>query len=676
MAKIRNQPSKGFNFELYLFIMNMKLNPILILGIVAVIVFGHDPLLAQDIKQLKKLIVVDRDINDQFGYTTAISGNLAIISAPFDDEDEEGSNFVDGAGAVYFFGRNQGGAENWGLIQKAVAPDRATGDNFGISVSINGTLAIVGAPQQQLDASGGNSISGAGAAYVFSYDESGEAWEFVKKIVPSGRSTDDEFGKTLSISGDYIVVGAPGRAGKGSAFVYGRNEGGENNWGLIKQLDAADGTADDAFAVSVGISSDNIAVGAPQEDEDRNGDNNLFNAGSVYIFNKNEGGENNWGQIAKIVPDDRGQNDGFGSAVSIFEDVVLTGATKEDEDETGMNTVLTAGSAYIFQEDAGGEKNWGQIRKLVAPDRAMSDEFGTNVTIFSNFAIVGVPMNDTNDQSVSDLPEAGSAYVYGRNAGGTNQWGFSKKITPLLRASGDQFGAVSVAGAFALVGAPFESENENEELTITGAGGAFIFGLGTDVLVSTEDADFQSGETFVFDDILEGRFAEQQFTIRNLGSEDLIIAAINVTGSAFQTVGTIPETIAAQEEDVFTIQFSPTSGGLKEALAEIVTNDANAGNFILSLEGNSVPITDLDDLTENAIKIYPNPTDGITRISSTQALINARVQIADLAGRLVLDEKFDLLKDFEFDSSQLAKGVYLIDVNSRLVSYSSKLIKQ
>jgi spore coat protein U-like protein len=105
-------------------------------------------------------------------------------------------------------------------------------------------------------------------------------------------------------------------------------------------------------------------VGAYQEDEDASGANTLGNAGSAYIFYKDQGGTDNWGQVKKIVASDRATNDYFGYSVSINGNIVVVGAYQEDEDASGANTTSNAGSAYIFYKDQGGVDNWGQAKKL------------------------------------------------------------------------------------------------------------------------------------------------------------------------------------------------------------------------------------------------------------------------------------------------------------------------
>ena len=123
-------------------------------------------------------------------------------------------------------------------------------------------------------------------------------------------SADDSFGYAVSCSVDRMLVGAHGAAaGNGAAYLFERNVGGSNKWGEVTILTASDGASGDWFGSAVSISGDRAAVGASRNDDDGN------DSGSVYIFDRNAGGLNNWGQVAKIVASDASSNDWFGASL-------------------------------------------------------------------------------------------------------------------------------------------------------------------------------------------------------------------------------------------------------------------------------------------------------------------------------------------------------------------------
>ena len=318
-------------------------------------------------------------------------------------------------------------AQTFSEIVKAVASDRATKDKFGISVSISGDYAIVGAYNEDEDAAGGNTVSNAGAAYIFKKDEGGtDNWAQIQKIVASDRASTDNFGISVSISGDYAIVGAyfededaagsNAASNTGSAYIFKKDEGGTDNWGQIQKIVASDRAIEDYFGYSVSIFGDYAIVGAYLENEDAAGGNTASNTGSAYIFKRDEGGTDNWGQIQKIVASDRTISDHFGNSVSISGDYAIVGASLEDEDVAGGSTAYTAGSAYIFKRDEGGTDNWGQIQKIVASDRASEDYFGHSVSISGDYAIVGARLEDEDAAGGNTATSAGSAYIFKSSA--------------------------------------------------------------------------------------------------------------------------------------------------------------------------------------------------------------------------------------------------------------------
>ncbi len=325
--------------------------------------------------QIQKMLAGDAQANDNFGNSVSISGDYAIVGAY--QEGVSGSK----SGAAYLYYRNEGGTDSWGQVTKLKAHDTEGGDYFGISVSIWGDYAIIGAINE--DAGGNN----AGAAYVFNRNEGGtNNWGEVTKLTASDAAAGDSFGISVSIWGDYAIVGAryedAGGIDAGAAYVFNRNEGGTNNWGEVTKLTASDAAADDSFGYSVSIWGDYAIVGAVWEDAGGG------NAGAAYVFNKNEGGTDNWGEVTKLIAGDAEGGDNFGVSVSISGDYAIVGARYED---TGG---IDAGAAYVFNRNEGGTDNWGEVTKLTASDAAADDSFGYSVSIWGDYAIVGAVWED------------------------------------------------------------------------------------------------------------------------------------------------------------------------------------------------------------------------------------------------------------------------------------------
>ncbi len=355
---------------------------------------------------VQKILQPIQSSNDRFGYSVGISGDHLIVGAYVEDEDEMEMNTIVDAGSAYIFEKDSNGT--WFLADKIVASDRANGDYFGWSSAISGDYAIVGAHWEDHDTAGGNYMQDAGAAYIYERDSSG-SWNQSQKVVASIRSAFNEFGGSVSISGNYAIVGAKWQFG-GLAFIFERD--GSGNWNEVERIGPAVSNTNDYFGGSVSISRNTALIGANGEDEDADDLNFLNRAGSAYIFDRDSAG--NWNQTQKIVASDRKNGREFGHSVSISGNFAVVGAFKEYEDEDGGDTMVAAGSAYVFMRDVVG--NWNEVQKVVAADRDTSDSFGWSVAISGGNAIAGAPYEQEDSAGGNTIVGAGSAYLFSENA--------------------------------------------------------------------------------------------------------------------------------------------------------------------------------------------------------------------------------------------------------------------
>lgn len=254
-----------------------------------------------------------------------------------------------------------------------------------------------------------------------------------KKLTDPGGAPFDSLGFSVSISGDTAVVGVP-FAGPGAAHVYQRNLGGVDNWGEVKELMASDGVSGDQLGYSVAIDGDTIVVGA------RLNEHAFNHAGSAYVYERDLGGVDNWGEAKKLVASVPDGADYFGSSVGISGDAIVAGAPRYRS---------LRGAVFIYERDAGGAGNWGEVQWRRASDRQIGDVFGTAVSIDGDLLLVGAPGDDDAGTS------SGSAYLFDRNQGGAPNWGEANKLVASDAAAGDEFGrAVAISGETASVGAP------------------------------------------------------------------------------------------------------------------------------------------------------------------------------------------------------------------------------
>ena len=387
----------------------------------AVYIFTRNAGGADQWGEIKILTASDAAVGDQFGITLSLNGDSIVVGAP-------NNNLQTGAG--YLFTRNRGGADNWGEAQKLTASDGVSHDEFGRSVAVCGDTVFIGADRDE---------NSQGSVYTFT--DQNKLWSQLRKPVASDGATDDNFGRSVSVSGSLSVVGASSDDSlRGSAYIFERNKDGGDNWGQIRKLTASDGVASDLFGNSVSISGDTIVVGAL---------NSATGRGASYIFGRNRGGPDNWGEVKKLTASDGVSPDQFGSSAAISGDTVVVGASGDD---------ASLGSAYVFERNRGGADNWGEVKKLINVGGAANSFFGTSVSISNDTAVVGSPLSNSSK---------GSALVFERNAGGADNWGNVTKLTGSDSAAFDRFGtSVSISGDTATVG----SSNNS-----SGAGAAYIF---------------------------------------------------------------------------------------------------------------------------------------------------------------------------------------------------------
>src|SRR6202042_2176708 len=129
------------------------------------------------------------------------------------------------------------------------------------------------------------------------------------ELTSSDEATGDSFGNAIAISGGILVAGAPWKNnGKGAAYIFAQNQGGTNAWGQVAELNALDGAAGDAFGHSVAVDGNVIVIGASHKNK---------GIGTAYVFLRNQGGTNNWGQASEMLNPDASAGTGFGISAAV-----------------------------------------------------------------------------------------------------------------------------------------------------------------------------------------------------------------------------------------------------------------------------------------------------------------------------------------------------------------------
>jgi uncharacterized repeat protein (TIGR01451 family) len=325
---------------------------------------------------------------------------------------------LDGAGAITPC--EQGADGTWTCGTELTPGDGRKGDEFGRSAAIDGDWLAVGAPF----------ASGSGVVYLFHRNGEGSAWVQTSKITASDARLGDQFGLTLALSGDTLIVGAPnqvGNAGSLSGAVYVFHRDG-NVWTQEQKLAASDAAPFDNFGFSLAIDGTRIVVGAPFHDDAGR------SSGEAYVF---EWTGTTWSQTAKLTAGDAAAGDEFGSAVAASGDRLVVAARADD-----VAGKVDAGSAWVFER---GDTGWPPAAHLLGA--AAGDRFGAGVSISGDRLLIGALLHDGSGA------ESGAAYLYQRMQAATPHW--QPDGAPLLgHAAGDRFGqAVSIDGKNLVVGA-------------------------------------------------------------------------------------------------------------------------------------------------------------------------------------------------------------------------------
>ncbi len=313
-------------------------------------------------------------------------------------------------------------------LHKYLPESRSVQNELGFAVAIEGAAAAVGAPGDEDDDGYSGSVLLLDAA----------TGEYLTKLLPADGAAGAQFGRSVSMTPNTILIGAPGAkagsySGAGAAYLFDRPTGNQ-----LHRLTAADARWYDQFGYAVAMSDGLVVIGAP-EDDDQGG-----NSGSAYVFDADSGA-----QLRKLAAPDGAPNARFGSAVAVIGSVAVVGAPGDDDLGWG------SGAVYVFDATTG-----QQLRKLVAPDGGYNDAFGSSVAIDGDTIVVGAPVG-----APGDLAGEGSAYLFDATTGG-----LIAILTPGDGAPTRDFGqAVDVDGPIVVVGAA------DHDGTIDYEGAAFLF---------------------------------------------------------------------------------------------------------------------------------------------------------------------------------------------------------
>ena len=445
------------------------------------------------------------DVGDAFGYSVAISGNTMVVGAPYEDsaattiDGNEQDNSASTSGAAYVFVRSPKGS--WQQMAYLKPSNNRYGAQFGASVAIDKDMVVVGAPDESSAATGvgGNqadtSAAGAGAAYVFVRDSSGN-WSQAAYLKASNTDAGDNFGHAVAVSQGTVAVSAileasaavgvggdqASNVDPGAGAVYLFHQTPKGVWYQVAYVKASNTNPHDSFGTSVALDGSILAVGAQSENSNAtgvNGDqsnNTAAHAGAVYVFSRNVSGV--WAQQAYLKASNTGSPDLFGRSVTVSGTTVVVGAAGESSNATGVNgnqadnSASDAGAAYVFVRDGSGK--WHQQAYLKASNTDAGDIFGQAVALDHDTLVVGAldeasgSPGVNGNQGDNSVSKAGAAYLFTRNAAG--KWTQRAYVKAPFPTTSDFFGvSVGVSGDTLLVGA------DETPRTSSGIGAVYLY---------------------------------------------------------------------------------------------------------------------------------------------------------------------------------------------------------
>jgi VCBS repeat-containing protein len=311
---------------------------------------------------------------------------------------------------------------------------------FGFSVDICQNFAVGGAP----GANANGTDSGSAVVYRLVTGTT-NTWEQWRQLQPPGVEANDQFGYAVSISENLIAVGAiddeVGTSEVGVVYLFGRDVGGTDNWGLLRRLAPTNLPTGSRFGMSVDVTGDLLAVGAPRATLSGSSPAE----GAVLLFGRNVSGPDAWGEIMRWEP--RAQTSiECGWSVALDSDRLVTGAPRN---KTGTPVSSPKGAVFCFGRDVGGVGAWGLSQTIRLGAVTNVDNFGYSVSMKGTLLAVGAPTAQVPGGAIS---AAGVVYLFAPGAGGA--WAQAAVLD--AKADGEvRFGqSVSLSSDLLLVGAP------------------------------------------------------------------------------------------------------------------------------------------------------------------------------------------------------------------------------
>lgn len=475
-----------------------------------------------------------------------------------------------------------------------------------------------------------------GVISCFSTVSYAQSWTELDEFNSSVADSLELYGYSTSIYDNIAVVGAPylslSETSTGAIFVYEKNSDG--NWIFETMLFHSDSTGNDGLGSSVSVYGDRILAGAP-----RKSDSFTFQ-GAAYLFEKDASGA--WVETEKFTASDAAENDYYGNAVSIWDDLIVIGAFGKG--------IFHTGAAYVFEETGG---TWSETARIESDTPSELDYFGHSISIHEDIIVIGA----YGDNEIIDM--AGAAYVFEKS--GTD-WNISQQLIASDGETSDLFGySVSIYNETIAIGARGESDmGEN-------AGSVYIFDYDGGMWNQTEklnatDASAQHafGNSVALNQNLLIIGAPYADSIGAVYSFELSPSGWNQTEKITATDGSVNHT--------FGWSVSTQSGYLiVGAPSYNFTSSSQEAAYIFE-----APFANLNEnKSSNQTLVFPNPSFGEINIH-TGSIDEATINIYTMDGHLIHTQS-NVSPVLKVEISE-SPGIYFIEIDSQKHTERHKLI--
>jgi len=388
---------------------------------------------------VQKIFSPDSVTEGRFSVDLALEGDTLILS----QTNARASGVI--SGRVYIYQRNPRDSNNWQFVRSIVRRARnnsgnfsqqaAEGDGFGQALALDGDLLAVGAPQR---------ATGAGRVVLYSRNEGGtNNWGAIQEFIPQVADDFGRFGDSLELENGFLAIGQPNRTVSGNieagvVNLYAKDQGGVDQWGFVKEIRPSEVVADQEFGTSIVIDGDRMVVGAPNYGSNPNIG---ANEGRVYTYERNVGGVNNWGEVSALSPElvlppgqSLGSSPGFGDSFVLRGDRLVVGASNYtflaradnyNEVDDRFNNPINIGAALFYSYDDSAPNKWVNDEIISDPFPfptriiAAICRFGESMALDGNTLIIGSPgftsfdaLNPSQPNNTENITRRGAAYVY------------------------------------------------------------------------------------------------------------------------------------------------------------------------------------------------------------------------------------------------------------------------